>query len=249
MAEVSRDAILGGRVVLAQPTRGYRVNVDAVLLAAFAAHRLGRDPGARVTPSPARALFDLGAGVGAVGLSVLALAAARRAVLVEVDSRYATLAADNVRDNGHAMRAEVFVGDVRAAARAHPAGADLVVANPPYVPEGRGRPPAEHRARARSGDVAVFLDAARTLLGVRGRACFVYPAIEATSLLGALRARGLEPKRIAFVHGAPDAPARVVLVEAKPGRPGGLVVTPPVVETDGRGRPSGTLAAVLRGEG
>ena len=248
MAEVSRDRILGGRVQLAQPTRGYRVNGDAILLAAFAARRIGAASSARPSLAPARALVDLGAGVGAVALSALALGAARRAVLVEIDPGYAALATDNVHANGHEGRAEVFVGDVRAAARALAGTADLVVANPPYVPVGRGRPPAEHRARARAGDVLVFLDAARTLLGDRGRACFVNPAIETTTQHGALRARGLEPKRLAFVHGGPRVPARVVLVEALPGRPGGLVVSPPVVETDGSGRPTAELAAVLRGD-
>ena len=32
--ETTLDSLFGGRVVLAQPARGYRVNVDALLLAA-----------------------------------------------------------------------------------------------------------------------------------------------------------------------------------------------------------------------
>ena len=34
--ETTTDALFGGAVVLRQPRRGYRVNVDALLLAAFA---------------------------------------------------------------------------------------------------------------------------------------------------------------------------------------------------------------------
>jgi tRNA1(Val) A37 N6-methylase TrmN6 len=64
--------------------------------------------------------------------------------------------------------------------------------------------------------------------------CFVYPAIEATTLLLELRKRGLEPKRLRAVHGAPRRGidrARIVLVEAVAGKPGGLVIEPPYFET------------------
>lgn len=230
MAEVTHDALLGGRVALAQPARGYRVNVDAVLLAAFAAGALGVAAGARPRRR-ARMMLDLGAGVGGVALTALALGAAERATLVELEERYATLARENVRANGLEDRAEVIFADVRAATKRLAGLADLVVANPPYVAPGRGRPAAAERAGARSGSLDAFLDAARTGLGARGRVCLVYPAIETTTLLGGLRARGLEPKRLALVHAKPDAAARVVLVEALAGKAGGLVVAPPVVET------------------
>ncbi len=243
MAEVTHDTLLGGRVALAQPSRGYRVNVDAVLLAAFAARACGTTSAA--PPRAARALVDLGAGVGAVALCALAFRAAERAVLVEVDPRYASLAEENVRANG--ADAEVITSDVLEAAEGLRGAAELVVCNPPYVAPGRGRPAAAERARARSGPLDVFLDAARVVLGKRGRACFVYPAIEATTLLASLRARGLEPKRLACVHGSPEAAARVVLVEALPGKPGGLVVAPPIVETLGAGRANPALVRLIRG--
>jgi tRNA1Val (adenine37-N6)-methyltransferase len=247
MAEVTRDAILGGRVTIAQPVKGYRVNADAVLLAAFAARRIGAPAASGSPPRAASAMFDLGAGVGAVALTALALGAARTAALVEVDATYAALAEQNLRANGHEGNACVLHEDALSAAARHVGEADLVVCNPPYVPPGRGRAPAPERARARAGPVEVFLDATRKLLGRRGRACFVYPAIEATTLLAALRARGLEPKRVASVHGREGAPARVLLVEAVPGRPGGLVVAPPIVETDARGSPTVELVALMRG--
>ncbi len=234
-------------MALAQPARGYRVNVDAILLAGFAARILGAPARASRT-RVARSAVDLGAGVGGVALSLLVLGATDRVVLVEIDARYASLASENLLANGWGERGEVVTADVRVAARHLAATADLVVMNPPYVEPGRGRPPAEPRARARSGSLDAFLDAARTILGRRGRVCIVYPAIETTTLLTGLRARGLEPKRLAAVHGRPDAAARVVLVEALAGRPGGLVVSPPILETDGRGTASPSLAALLRGE-
>jgi tRNA1Val (adenine37-N6)-methyltransferase len=213
------------------------VNVDAILLAAFAAAGRG-GPGRR-----ARRAFDLGAGVGAVGLSLLHLGAVDHVTMVEVDGAMARLAVRNAATNGWTARVSVTCADVRDAGP--PGGADLVVCNPPYVPPGRGRAPSAARARARSGAVEMFLDAARRLAGRRARVCIVYPAIETTSLLAALRVRGLEPKRLRAVHGRPEAAARVVLVEAAPGKPGGLAIAPPIVETDARGARSDELALLL----
>jgi tRNA1Val (adenine37-N6)-methyltransferase len=222
---ITEDTLFGGAVALAQPARGgaYRVNVDAILLARFAAGK-----------RPARCAFDLGAGVGAIGLSLLHLGAAERVTMIEVDAALARLAQRNARSNGWEARIDVVRADVADADSVAAGAADLVVCNPPYVVPGRGRAPSPARARARSGPLDVFLDAARRVAGRRARVCFVYPAIEATTLLTELRKRGLEPKRLRAVHGAPRKGvdrARVVMVEAVAGKPGGLVIEPPVFET------------------
>src|SRR5690606_34260915 len=51
-AAVTRDTLFGGQLHLTQPARGYRTNVDALLLAHFAA-----------LPGRAQLAVDLGAGV------------------------------------------------------------------------------------------------------------------------------------------------------------------------------------------
>jgi tRNA1Val (adenine37-N6)-methyltransferase len=231
----SHDALFGGRVVLHQPARGegYRVNVDALLLAAFAA--AGRR---------ARLAVDLGAGAGAVGLALLHADAAARLVLVEIDPRASDAAQRNLEANRWAERGEVKCIDVAAL---EPLGADLVVANPPYVEPGRGRPPkGPEKARARSGALARFTQAARKTLGRGGRACFVYPARELLAVLSSLRETGLEPKRLRAVHSHERAPARVVLVEAQAAKPGGLVVEAPLIER-GPGGYTAEVRAILDG--
>jgi tRNA1Val (adenine37-N6)-methyltransferase len=223
VTSTTTDTLFGGKVELAQPARGrgYRVNVDAVLLATFAAGK-----------RRARSAFDLGAGVGAVGLSLLHLGAAEHVTMVEVDATLAKLAESNARANGWRDRTAVVRADVADLAALPAGAADLVVMNPPYVEPGRGRMPSPAHARARSGSLGVFLDAARRLAGRRARVCVVYPAIEATTLLGSLRSRGLEPKRLRAVHGRPRDRARILLVECACGRPGGLVVEPPLFEME-----------------
>jgi len=210
-----------GKLTLHQPARGegYRVNIDALHLAAFAGTRR------------ARRAVDLGAGVGAVALALLFARAVATVRLVESDRAAAELARANLAANGWIDRAEVDCADVTRAAHEHAGEADLVVSNPPYIEPGRGRAPAQPaRARARSGSLASFTDAARRFLGRRGRACFVYPASELATLLALLRSAGLEPKRMRAVHAKATRPARVVLVEAQPGKHGGLVVEPPLFE-------------------
>jgi tRNA1Val (adenine37-N6)-methyltransferase len=212
------DKVFGGRVVVHQPARGhgYRVNADALLLADFAGASSG-------------VVYDLGAGVGAVALVLLVRGLASRAVLVDSDEAACGLARKNLVAN--AVEAAVVLGDVLDGLRAHAGRAAVVVCNPPYFdPAGR---PSRSAARARAGDVERFIQATRHVLGRRGRGCFVYPAAALAKLLATFRAHGLEPKRLRFVHPRAGAPARVVLVEVRATKPGGLVTLPPLVERDG----------------
>ena len=229
--ETTHDTLFGGALSLRQPARGkgYRVNVDALLLAGFAKRA-----------RPWRHAVDLGSGVGAVGLSLLHLGLVEHLTMVELDPALAKLARANAEANGWKERVEVVTADVRALPEALAAAADLVVCNPPYVAPGRGREPVIAKA-ARYGELDAFVEGARTAAGRRARVAFVYPAIESTTLLTLFRGHGLEPKRLRAVHGRAADPARVVLVEAALGRPGGLAIEPPFVETD-----AGTRSAELK---
>lgn len=225
LTEATQDALFGGSVVLFQPPRGagYRTNVDALLLAAFA-----------TTGKIAPTAYDLGAGVGAIGLALLRLGAARRVVLVEVDEHPAAMARRNLDANGWTGRGEVVRADVRDVARSRSGDASLVVCNPPYISPGRGKV-ATRQGLARTGELSTFVEAARQLAGRKARVCFVYPAAELGHLLAVLASKGLHAKRLRFVHGTPDAPARIALVEALAARAGGLSVMPPLVERGTRG--------------
>jgi tRNA1Val (adenine37-N6)-methyltransferase len=246
-SRVSEDALFGGRIKLFQPAPGYgyRANVDALLLAAFASQaRRG-----------VRRAVDLGSGVGAVGLSLFHLGVAEQITFIERDAVLAALCQQNLAANRLEARSAVVVGDLERPLRtiAHDAlhAAGLVVANPPYVARERdGRPApsarAEARQRTRHGDLAPFLRGAADALGRRGRACFVYPAHALLDLMVKSRGVGLEPKRLRFVHGKADRPARIVLIELAFGKPGGLVVETPLIETGDEGRPAEEVARLLR---
>src|SRR5512135_2448244 len=97
---VARDALFDGRISLWQPVRGYRTNVDALLLAQFAAAERPR----------ARRLVDLGAGVGAVALAYSFLGNVEQADLVDREPELAELSTKNLAENG--LRGAAHVVDL-----------------------------------------------------------------------------------------------------------------------------------------
>ncbi len=237
--EVTDDALFGGRLPLAQLRRGYRTNVDALWLAAFAARK-----------KPARACIDLGCGVGPVGLSLAFVGAAERVTLIDVSEETIALAIRNARPFGE--RVDAQVADLRKPLpKTLMHKFDLVVANPPWAARESRPSPNAVRATARTGDAETlpgFVRAARAALGAAGRACFIYPANDLPQLLMLLAKVGLEPKRLRMIHPLPDAPARAGLVEAKPARPGGLRVESPFYAMRAPGEWSDEARQIIDGQ-
>jgi tRNA1Val (adenine37-N6)-methyltransferase len=235
-SDVTRDALLGGTLTLTQPRVGYRVNVDSILLAAFACH--GR---------AAKCAVDLGAGVGALALIAARAGAAQSVVLVERDPDLARLARENLTAND--VDGSVVERDLER--QGLPPGlaqrADLVLCNPPFFPAATGTR-SQRAPLARGGELGPFLRAAaRALSGPRTRAAFCYPAAALVELLVGAREARLVPKRLRLVHARGDTPARLALVELRIAKPGGLVIEPPLVEWHtGRAR-SPELARLVSG--
>lgn len=148
----TEDTVLGGRVRLLQPRRGYRIAIDAVLLAASVEAR----PGDRV--------LDLGAGVGAVGLCIAARVPECSVVGIELQPELAELAERNAALNQAGDRVRTLVHDL-----AEPLPRDLglfdhVATNPPYLAAAVADPsPDRSKALATvesSADLARWLAAA-----------------------------------------------------------------------------------------
>jgi tRNA1Val (adenine37-N6)-methyltransferase len=237
-AAITEDALFAGTLRLLQPAEGYRVNVDALVLAAFAA-------GSR----PAALAVDLGAGIGSVGLTLHHVGAVERLVLIEREPMLVELARRNLALAG--ATGDVFELDIARGALPPAVAhcADLVICNPPFFDEGAGRGQKHPLTRtARTGELEPFVAAAaRSLRGSRGRAAFAYPARALSELFHASKRAGLVPKRLRFVHARLDSPARLALVELRRAKPGGLVVEAPLVEWQQQGVRSPELDAVVEG--
>ncbi|HEU4411019.1 MAG TPA: methyltransferase [Polyangiaceae bacterium] len=241
---LTRDTLLGGRVAYAQPARGYRVGLEAPLLAAFALR-----PGRR----PPRHAVDLGAGPGAVGLCVGYHCPAASLTLVERDALAARCARENVERQGWRARARVVEADAaRLDAELGRGVADLVVSNPPWFWQGHGAASDDaYRRAARQltpADLDALLRSARQLLGRGGRLCVTFTAPALGELFEALRRQGLVAKRLKLLHPRPGEPADVAFVEALAAKPGGLEVEAPwFVRGEGEAY-TPEVAALLAGE-
>jgi len=237
-AATTTDSLYGGAVSVRQPARGYRVNVDALLLAAFAAQ--GRC---------AELAVDLGAGVGSVALGLHHLGAASRFALVEREEQLIALAEENAR--GARMTSQGFCRDLSLGLPEElRQAADLVVSNPPFFdPDHTRQGPHVAKTRARFGDLTPFITAAAAAVsGARSRIAFVYPARELSRFLASAERVQLIPKRLRLVHADASAPARVALIELRRAKPGGLVILPPLWEWSAKGVRSPELALILQGE-
>ncbi len=118
----TEDALLGGRVRLLQPARGYRIAIDAVLLAAA------------VDAAPGDDVLDLGAGVGAVGLCLAARVPFCKVTGIELQPALVALADRNARLNHVKDRVRTLLHDLAQPLPAELGTFDHVVTNPPFLP-------------------------------------------------------------------------------------------------------------------
>ena len=129
----------------------------------------------------------------------------------------ARTARDNLEGNG--LAGEILAADLRSAPL--PAGAfDLVVSNPPYFPLGSGGSGGPARSEECCTLEEVCAAAAR-LVRNGGRFALCHRPERLADVVCALRASGLEPKRLKLVSHGPGHPPALLLVEGvRQGRPG-----------------------------
>ena len=199
----------------------FKPTTDSFVLAHFAApHRGDR-------------VCDLGCGTGLLGLLLLARCDALHIVNVELQLHALALAEKTFCQSGFADRAEFFCGDLRDASLGVPCGCDYIVANPPYFPEGSGEgAKGESRRTAREETTCTLEElfaAAHRLLRWGGGMAVVHRPERLCDLLCAMRAAGIEPKRLRFVQSDALSAPSLVLLEGKRGAKPSLRIEPPLV--------------------
>ena len=207
-ADLSDDRILGGRVALWQPRRGYRAGIDPVLLAA-------------ATPAaPGQSVLELGAGSGAAFLCLAARVPDLVITAVEIQSDYADLATRNAARNG--CNATIVTADLRTLpASVRQARFDHVIANPPYFDRDLGSSSPDHgRNLAFGGDTPLsdWIETASRRLAPKGWLTFIQKATRLPALLSALDGR-LGSIRVLPLASRNGRPAdRIILWARKDGR-------------------------------
>ena len=237
-AAVVENALLGGRVRLRQPARGYRAGMDAALLAAA------------VEAQPGQRVIEAGCGAGAVLMQLAARRPGIRLVGLERDPAMAALARENAALNG--AKAEIVEGDVAAGFRALGLPAfDHAVSNPPFFDDpGALRAPAPGKRGAWMADDGLGAWTRFLLKAVRegGTITVVHRADRLGDLLQLL-GETAGSFAVRPVHAYADEPAKRVLVRAVKTGKAPLRLLPPLVlhERDGS-KHAPEAEAILRGE-
>ncbi len=202
------DQLLGGKVRLCQPESGYRVAIDPVLLAA-------------ATPAVAGRVLDIGTGVGAAALCYAVRVPGAHVTGLELQPELAAFAAQNAARNGLGDRIRIVAGDLLDPSDAlAPGSFEHVMANPPYMPPGRGlTPPNSSKAAATvegAADLAAWIDFALSMVQPKGSITLVHRADRLDEVLALLRGRAGGIVVFALWPGR-SRPAKRVIVRARRG--------------------------------
>ena len=236
--KIVENALLGGRVRLRQPQKGYRAGMDAALLAAA----IDAAPGARV--------IEAGCGAGGALMQIASRRSEALLTGLERDPVMAGLARENAALNG--AQAEIVTGDVAAGFRALALEPfDWAVCNPPFFDDpGALRAPSADKRDAWMADHGLAAWTGFLLKAVRegGRIVMIHRADRLTDLLallgekaGSFTVRGIHPHM--------DESAKRVLVQAiKSGKAPLRLLPPLVLHTRGEARHTPEAEAILRGE-
>ena len=203
--EITEDALLNGRIRIRQPARGYRVNVDTLLLAAAVEAR----DGAR--------LMEAGCGVGAALLAVAVRNENTTLLGVERDQNIASISRENVAANAMMHRIEIVAGD--ALDRGATFGVfDGVFVNPPFDEDGDGRAPSEARRHAHISDapLVTWIGALADRLHGGAPLTIIHRASKLAAILAALEGR-LGGAEIIPIRPRAAAAASRVIVRARKG--------------------------------
>lgn len=240
--------LLGRRVKVMQPSKGYRIGMDGALLAAACAGAVSDRPKGR---GKALRSLELGCGAGGALLSLKARCPALVLTGIEREDAYAELARNNVLLNGmHDV--EIVAGDIGHGFKGFELERfDLVFSNPPYFDDPDTlRPPHEAKRPAWIADdgLQAWLDFAVAAVKDGGDIVFIHRADRLGDILS-----GLAGKAGSFlvrpIQPFSDTDAKRVLVRAKRLGKAPLRLLPPLVlHDDGERKHTEAVETILRGD-
>lgn len=210
--ELTEDALLDGRIRIRQPKRGYRVNVDTLLLAA--AH-----PPASIRCDDTRAV-EVCCGVGAA-LAAVSTRYDRDGRIeflgIERDPATAALARENIVLNGQAHRTKIIEADALDP-HADFGLFDYVFFNPPYDMPGEGRAPAPERQNAYISErpIGDWIKVWSNRMRGYGQLTLIHRAHRLGEIIDALDGR-LGGVQVFPIFPCAGKPARRVIVRARKG--------------------------------
>ncbi len=206
---MTEDCLLGGRVCLSQPEKGYRVAIDPVLLAAA------------IAVGPGEHILDAGCGTGAAALCLAARVPICAITGLELNNDLADIARRNIESNRMQERVTIVEGSFERYAQAQAGNFDQVMSNPPFYPTGR-HSPSPHTTKASAHgeetiDLPTWIKAAGISLKTGGRLTMIHRADRLGTILGAFEGR-FGATLIYPLWTRVDGEAKRILVSALKGR-------------------------------
>ncbi len=219
----------------------FRLGTDSVLLSSF------------VMTGRAKRACDLGCGTGIITVLLAWNDPALHISGIELQPEWANIARENARLCRLDERISIISGDLRRHREFLEAGAyDLVISNPPYYAQGRGKSAeCDCTATAREertctiGDVCA---AAAYLTRWGGRFALVHKPERLAEIICALRDNGLEPKRLRFVQYKAASAPNLILIESRRGGNPSLTIEPPLILTDDHGNDTEEIRRIYHRE-
>lgn len=220
------DQFIAGDIQIIQSPEVFSFSLDAVLLAHFA----------RI---PKRGkIVDLCAGNGAVGLFISSRTSAT-ITGVEIQARLADMAQRSIQLNQLETQLNILNIDLKETTQyIDKDSVDAIVCNPPYFKElpTNTKNPNPHLAIARHEINATLEDVIAVsagLLKMNGKLTMVHRPERLVEILQLMQQYGIEPKRMRLVYPKHGKEANTLLIEGiRHGKPGGLVILPPLYVYD-----------------
>lgn len=237
--KITLDDFLGGKIRLCQPAKGYRAGLDAILLAAF------------VKAKDQAKILDVGAGVGAVSLSMAYHLPNTFITALEIQHDLVKLAHQNTLLNGFGDRVVPLEGDLfSSSANIVPNSFDCVVTNPPYFDYGdsaKGRDALKADSRhLKTISIVEWVKACLRYVKPRGYFSLIYRASELDQILCALKPI-MGEVTICPLWPAKGHEAKLVLVRARKGTKTGSKITAGYTLHEEDGSYTQMIENILRG--
>ena len=234
----TEDFLLGGRLLIRQPSQGYRVAIDPIFLAAS------------IDVQPGDTILDVGAGVGAASLCLAVRCPHIRVTAVELVREHMRYAVDNIAINKLRDQVEVLHGDLlRPPPRLAAGTYTHVMTNPPYLEAARGRvsPNATKTISNHEGEASLDQWAKFCLLMVKpkGTVTFIHRADRLDEILSYFSGK-LGNIVVYPLWPGKNKPAKRVLVRGVKSTHGALKLMPGMVLHHDDGKFTTDADAILR---
>ena len=203
------DDLQNGYYIIQDP-RKFCFGMDAVLLSGFARVKKGEK------------VLDMGTGTGIIPVLLASKTVGEHFTGLEIQEECAEMAARSVKYNNLEDRVSIRQGDIKEAVSIFGAASfHVVTCNPPYKINNTGaKNDSEAVSIARHEMLCTIDDVCRCAkknLKFGGRLCICNRPERLCDIMTAMRANGIEPKRLRTVHKNPECPPWLILVEGKKG--------------------------------